>query len=53
MPHLLIVERTGTGQMTFIDTFILSLIYRVSPGKIRVGVSDIAGEPAVSSFCII
>lgn len=34
MPHLLIAGTTGAGQTTFINTIILSLIYRVSPDKV-------------------
>ena len=36
MPHLLVAGATGTGKSVFLNTLLLSLIYKYSPEELRI-----------------
>ena len=40
MPHLLVAGATGTGKSVFLNTLLLSLIYKYSPEELRLILVD-------------
>ena len=48
MPHLLVAGATGTGKSVFLNTLLISLIYKYSPEELRI----ILVDPKVVEFSI-
>ena len=48
MPHLLVAGATGTGKSVFLNTLLMSLIYKYSPEELRI----ILVDPKVVEFSI-
>jgi len=48
MPHLLVAGATGTGKSVFLNTLLISLIYKYSPDELRIVLVD----PKIVEFSI-